>query len=528
MNELFQRPANYWLRHADRHKQSGDLIRAAVLQRHAVRAETGSDAARTQYALTLRQMHCYEASNREAFCVLAAHPEQADIYGLIGCNMLDMGLRCEGLDALDLYFRTSQTASMPWHDEACDYADLYDGRRLPDTRRQARMNGLFTIAARRIARGEMDGAQRALVRLRRMRLRSAAPQLELLEAAYCLKQGKPSECCRHVERAVSARPLRCETLVSAAALAQQSGIRHSAYVLLMLAARIARTPADIRLVCHTAAALRMLFIAQALLKHHLRRHPKRLPLLYDLCVCSLKLGDFQSAQRYIHLCREIDPDDVPSEALFTRMMEYLPRSRPKDLRAAAKTLMFYGACSMEDASAYSAPLWDSLTDQGFEGLAQTLPKDEHLRKRLMFLLTLPVPWCMSLFAGLCRTMQPAHREAMLRQVLMQHPAETHSKRFALAQLQTPCVCWTRDRFLEVDPTRVSAPVPTFRQRRLTIIIHQLADHVGSAIIPQALAVVSRMPRWQQCRLIGLRSQAWMCLLHHCPLKLTSLSHHHTV
>ena len=520
MNELFQRPATYWLRHADRHKQSGDLIRAAVLQRHAVRAETGSDAARAQYALTLRHMHCYEASNREAFCVLAAHPDQTEIYGLIGCNMLDMGLRREGLDALDLYFRTSASASMPWHDEACDYADLYDGCRLPDTRRQARMNGLFTIAARRIARGEMEGAQRALARLRRMRLRSALPQLELLEAAYSLKQGDPAACCEHVERAVSARPPRCETLVSAAALAQQSGMRRSAYVLLLLAARIARTPADIRLLCHTAEALRMLFIAQGLLRHHLRRHPRRLPLLYDLCVCSLKLGDLQAAQRTINLCRDIDPDDVPSETLFTRVTEELTPSSPEDLRVAAKTLMFYGSCTMGDISDYSAPLWDAFVDQGFEIMAQTLPKDEHLRKRLMFLLTLPVPWCMSLFAGLCRAMPPACREAMLRQVLMQHPAETPSKRFALSQLQTPCVCWTRDRFLEVDPARVSAPVPTFRQRRLTIIIHQLAAHAGSAVIPWALATVSRMQRRQQCRLIALRSQAWKYLLHLCPLILT--------
>ena len=50
MNELFQRPANYWLRHADRHRQSGDLVRAAVLQRHAVHAQPDSEAAHAQYA----------------------------------------------------------------------------------------------------------------------------------------------------------------------------------------------------------------------------------------------------------------------------------------------------------------------------------------------------------------------------------------------------------------------------------------------------------------------------------------------
>ena len=507
MNESFQRPANYWLRHADRHKQSGDLIRAAVLQRHAVHAETGSDAARIQYALTLRQMHCYEASNREAFRVLAQQPEQTELYGLIGCNMLALGLRREGLDALDLYFRTTATASMPWHDDACDLADLYD-RPFPVKRRQARMNGLFSIAARRIARGELTGAQRALARLRRMRIRSDAPRMALLEAAYSLKQGQKGECLRHIEHALAAQPPRCEVLASAAALTNQARLRRPAYLLMMLAARFARTPADIRIVCHTAASIHMLFIAQAMLRLHLRRHPRRLPLLYDLCVCALKTGNHREALRCIHLCREIDPDDVPSEALFALITERLPGSSPAGLRKAARPVMFYGSCSAEEAHAFSEPLWDAFSEQGFEGLAQTIPKDEHLRKRMMFLLTLPVPWVMSLFAGLCYAMTPADRDASLREVLMQHPAETSSKRFALMQLQTPCICWTRDRFLQADPTRMSAPVPTFRQRRLTIFIHRLAAVLGSAFIPWALGIISRMPPQLHNRIIGDRQKVW--------------------
>ena len=97
--DTFQRPANYWLRRAERCKQSGDLIRAAVLERHAVRAEPDSDAARMSYAFTLRQLHCYEASNREAFAALAHNPDRTALFGLIGQNMFNLSMREAGIDA---------------------------------------------------------------------------------------------------------------------------------------------------------------------------------------------------------------------------------------------------------------------------------------------------------------------------------------------------------------------------------------------------------------------------------------------
>ena len=73
-HDAFQRPAVYWLKRAERQKQTGNLLRAAVLERHALRADESSDEAWESYVLTLRQLNCYEASNREAFAALAHSP----------------------------------------------------------------------------------------------------------------------------------------------------------------------------------------------------------------------------------------------------------------------------------------------------------------------------------------------------------------------------------------------------------------------------------------------------------------------
>jgi len=512
MNELFQRPANYWLRHADRHKQSGDLIRAAVLQRHAMRAEPGSDAARMQYALTLHQLHCYEASSREAFRALAAHPDQAELYGLIGCNMLAIGQRKEGLDALGYYMHMSPTASAPWHDEACDLAEAYDYP-FHEKKRQARLNGLLQMAARRIARGDLDGAGHALKRAQKTPYRGMHAQRELVLAVYWLHRGKPELCTLHLQHALEKDFFDIPTLTSAAVLSCRMDAQRPARMLMVRAATLAATPAEMQLVCHTAASLNMVFIAYAMLKRVLHRSADRCPILYDLCVCALKMGRLQEAARHIHLCREIDPDDVPSETLFARVMVWEQQGvTPQALCKAAQNVSFYGACTFEEMNAYAQPFWEA-AEEGPQGLADAILQDDRLRRRLLFIQTLPVEWPLMLLDGVCRHLPQTEREALLREVLMQHPAESAAKRYAMQTLHrmgvpAPYTCWTGDRLLLVDPDKLFAPVPTFRQRFLTRFIHKLARQYGEEMTPWVLEVVSRMPHAQQCRLISDHWKVW--------------------
>ena len=511
MTELFQRPANYWLRHADRHKQSGDLVRAAVLQRHATHAEPHSDAARMQYALTLRELHCYEASNREAFRALAVHPDQTELYGLIGCNLIALGQRKQGLDALDLYMRTA-AASAPWHDECCD---LYDAYNYPfdSNKRRARLEGLLKMAAQRIARSDLDGAARALKRAQKPPYQGRNARRDLMLALYWMRRGNPDKCVLYMQHALENDFFNVPHLSSAAVLSFRMGSKQAARMLMMRSAALARTPAEEQLVCYTAAELGMVFIAHAMLKRALGRRADRCPLLYDLCVCCLKMGRLKEAAQHIHLCREIDPEDVPSAFLFARVMDWEQQAiRPSKLRKAAQNVSFYGSCTQEELSAAVQPFWQT-SEEGPKALADAIRQDDRLRRRLLFLQTLPVEWPLMLLDSACRHLPPEESEALLREVLMQHPADSAAKRYAMQTLHRmgvpgPYTVWTHERFWLMDPERLAAPEPSFRQRFLTRFLHKLSSEYGQEIILWALETVSAMPRAKQLRLIGDHWKVW--------------------
>ena len=99
-----------------------------MLFRHAARLEPTSQEARLSYAGALRDLHCYEASNREAFAALAQDPGQFSAYGLIGRNMLSLGMRQEAMDCFALYMGGShlQSDGLPdWDDEVYELEDAY-------------------------------------------------------------------------------------------------------------------------------------------------------------------------------------------------------------------------------------------------------------------------------------------------------------------------------------------------------------------------------------------------------------------
>lgn len=530
-NELFQRPAHYWLRHAERYRQTGDLTRAAVLQRHAVRAEPGSDAARMSYALTLRDLHCYEASNREAFAALAAHPDQTVFYGLIGQNMLAMGLRSEGIDALNLYLSHPLDFFPPWHDNACDLAEAYD-LPFPDRRRHARLEGLLRTAARRIARGDQEGAQRALRRSQQKPFRVPMARRNLLWAALKQQKGDPDRCLAHVLKAVERKPLSPEVYASSATLMMHAGAPKVAGLLLYQAALLSKTPSQEQLVCLASDALHMPHIAQGMLSRSLRLRPHRFPACYNLCVCLLKLGRLADASRLIHLCREIDPDDPPAEMLFQRVMQWEDQqASPAEVRKAARTLSYYGSCSSADLADLTAPLWP-LVQNGLEPLADAVQAEEHIRRRLLFLLTLPLEWPALLLSQLSPLLPPAEREALLREVLMQHPGDLPGKRIAsllLGQMNAPkpYLSWSGDRVALMDPDKLRAPVPTFRQRFLTRRILQAKKLCESAVIPWAMKMLSALTHHQQLKLIAdpmhiwpmALAVRWRALNHQPPLRI---------
>ena len=512
--DIFQRPASYWLRRAERSKQNGDLIRAAVLERHAVRAEGGSMAARASYVLTLRQLHCYEASNREAFAALAQDPDQKELYGLIGMNLLAMGLKQEGVDALNTYLNEPITDGLPhWHDDAYDLACFYD--KPSQRKRRARLDGLLEIAASRIARGDRNGAQRALARSVKAPFHAPSARRDLLTALYLQKDGRDEQAVGYVRRALALRPWHAQNASTAACLLQAMGRHRQALTALWQAAIHARTPADELSVCMASDRLSCPQAALAMLERSLRHQADRYPVCYDLCICLLKLGRPEEAAQYVHLCREIDPDDIQGEILFRQMMRWQQNgTQPDTVAREARQLCWYGLLSPGTLNACAHPLIETL-ENGPDALAQALQQDNALRSRFLQLLATPAEWPGKLLYAVAEHLPAAEMEALLREVLLQSPGDTPGKRYAAALLHSmgakpPYGVWQNGRMAWMDPTRPPYEAPTFRSRILTLRLHQAGklcpdDH---GVIPWAMQIAHRLTKAQRRDLTADPARVW--------------------
>ena len=511
-NELFQRPASYWLRRAERLKQSGDLIRAAVLERHAVRAEPENDAARMSYAFTLRQLHCYEASNREAFAALAHDPSRTPLLGLIGQNMFNLGQRQTGLDAMNLYAARPPAVPPVWQDEAYDMADAYDYP-FQRSKRRARLRGLIRIATRRIAAGDLEAAARALGRASEPPFYAPSAQRDLTMAACFLRLGDRVRCVTCAQHAIALRPHDLKVRISAIMLMHSAGFRAKTRSMLLSAALAVRSPVDELLLLTACDEMRMPQIAWVMLSRSIARKADRFPTCYNLCVCLLRFGRLAHAMRYIHLCREIDPDDVQGEILFNRLIALEQQQpTPAQVRKAAASFSWYGLLSQVEVAACAEPLWPVI-GEGTQTLADTLLADERLRRRLLYLLALPLEWPPMLLASLEPVMPREDLITLLRETLMQHPGATLGKKYAVAMLQhlgvePPYLTWTDDRLGMMDPTRVAQGSPTFLQRILTLRIRQAAKLGSRDLIPWAMTLVTRMTKAERRELINDHMHIW--------------------
>ena len=515
-HDSFQRPASYWLKRAERCHQSGDLLRAAVLERHALRADQSSEAASVSYVLTLRQLSCYEASSREAFAALARNPENKTLLGLVGQNMLSLGLRDAGLDALNIYLSQPLPDFPPsWHEDACELYDLtFEASEDPPRRRKARHDGLLELAARHMAKGDMEGAKRALERCSRAPYQGKSAKRELLWTLYHLKSGSP-ECFDHLMNAVSTRPYSAQVRASAAGALWKMGLKKPAYTELLTAARLASSPADMVSVLLSADELDAVHLASGMLRRMHRRMPNRCPVLYNLCVCLLRLGRLEEASRLIHQCREIDPDDVASELLFgsVRAMQEQAFSA-ESVKAAAKELSWYGIFSSAELNRMVAPIMEAV-EAGPEAFAGQLCSDLRLRRRFLLLLTLPMEWPARLLYAVSETLPRDECEVLMREVLLQHPSPSAAKLCAVSALRSlgvppPYAAWQAGRIAWIDPTREPAGSAPFRTRLITLRIHRAqklcAGDRGIAL--WCMEAVHRMTKNQRSRVIADPLHVW--------------------
>lgn len=517
MNETFQRPANYWLRRAEKIKQGGDLIRAAVLQRHALRAEPDSDAACMGYALTLRQLGCYEASSREAFHALAQNPQRTPLFGIVGQNMLDLALRQEGLDAMNLYLSNPPDIPPVWQDEAYDRMDECERDHLP--RRRARLEGLLHIAARRAMTGDLENADRALRRAEKKPYRRPNARRELIHSMVSERSGRLDDSLQYARRALHMQPRNAQLVASCASMMWSLNMRREARTALWHAAMVASTPADELTVCLIADQMNAPQAAHAMLRRTLKYSPHRAPACMDMSACLLRMGRLEDALRYAHLAREIDPDDVPAEVFFTRLTRLSEaQPTPDEVRRAAPGFSYYGAMSQAELSESLAPLMALLTDDARQ-LADAIAQDDHLRRRFLYAQTLPMDWPAALLSAVAPHLPADVLEPLLREVLLQSPRQTLSKRYAasmLASMQVapPYLTWQDGCIGWVDPTRPPPESPTFRQRVMTMRIRQARRlcPIDSGIVPFCLRIVTRMNAGQRRQLINDTLHIWPAAL----------------
>lgn len=513
--DAFDRPMDYWLRRADRCRQTGDLRRASVLLRHAARLAPASHEAGLQYAEGLRELNCYEASSREAFSALASGPEHFALYGLIGRNMLSLGYRQEAMDAFALYMAGSRLHPdelPPWDDEVYDLEEMFYE---PPRRRRARLDSLLDIAGSRISCGDFENARRALRRAARPPFPRKQARRDSLAAMY-------HECLNHQDaalffarRSLRAAPRHPCIAASAACLFHRLDRPREAGLALLRAAACSRFASEELLVCVAAEQLRLLPIARRMLQRTLRRTPNRLPACYNLCVCHLKAGELETASGYIHLCRELDPDDLLVESLFSRVVGWQEEGADSAAVAeAARELPFYGVVLGGDLKSTLLPLAQALSE-GLASFAARLQKDPKLYRRFLAALTLPVSAVERLLPRVCEALPREFCERLLREILTVDPRDGDAKRFAVSRLAAlgaspPYLVWYEGRLASIDPAMLPIRTPTLLNRLLTLRIRQAErlNEKGGGLIPYALLLVSRMNRRQRLDLAGDLAGVW--------------------
>ena len=221
--------------------------------------------------------------------------------------------------------------------------------------------------------------------------------------------------------------------------------------------------------------------------------------------------------RRIHLCREIDPDDIQGEILFSHLLS-LEEEHPSPARVREASLSFswYGVLTQTEMAACAEPVWPVIRD-GAQAVSNALCSDDRFRRRFLYLLALPLEWPPMLLASLEHVMPRDELVALLRETLLQHPGATLGKKYAAAMLKDlgvppPYLTWTDSRLGMIDPTRAQQPTPTFVQRRTAARVRQAAKLANRNLIPWAFSLIGRMNRSQRRDLFNDHFHVWPAAL----------------
>lgn len=514
----------YWLRRAQQHRKRGEHHRAAALLRHAVSLEPESGALLMEYAQALRDMSCFEASNREAFHALALEPEGFLPYHLIGRNMLSLGREQEAADAFAHYLQRIHLIpwdALPWEDEGEDLETLLDA---PLRRGTARYDALIHIASLRLVRGDLMDASTALRRAGRSA--AADSRLDALYAMLYQALDQPENALSHALRSAHENPRHAPTLCALASVHAQIHRRDLAAAALMAAAPYCHFPHEEQLFCFTASALHMENFALDMLRFSRNKNPDRLPTLYNLAVALLRRGDTAEALAHLHRCRDLDPDDLTAQYALTLVTDWLENEdTPDGLRKKARQLAFYPFLPAAAEQLLLTQLADAL-NLGVESFAAALLQDASLKRTFLYALTLPTGSLGRLLYPIASAMaqtDPDAAQRLLRAVLVQNTPDAEVKRHALLALsqmdsEPPYVIWQNGRIMQAAPQPSTQPPITVTQRLVFKRIRAAVRIVHSKDVAiHALTLLARMSRRTRYAFAADPAHVWPSALarHFC-------------
>jgi tetratricopeptide (TPR) repeat protein len=489
-----QRTSAYWAGRALRHRREGDRRRAAALLRHAVALSPADGGLRMAYARALREMECYEASNRAAFGALVLEPRRYAAYGVIGSNMLALGHQQEAMDAFSRYLLAVRRAGgEPEFDAELDELERTETTQPHlHTRHETQLD----IAGRRLGRGDLPAAQRALARA--APARGLSDRYDSLRALLLDAQGDQRGALRSAERACRLNPASCRARCMLAGVYANAGKRVKAASALLRAALSCATAQDEQLLCYTAVGLHFPEIALCALRRATRQSPDRLPALFDMGITMLRLGRMDAAGPLLNRCRDLDPDDVPARFTLRTIDKWAELLlTPAQVRWAARALPFYPHLSPAGHSDCLSQLAQALSD-GVERFCERLTEDPALYGLLLYELGGPEPGLARLLPVIAARLPRAFAERLLREVLVLHTPDDHVKRHAAAGLlaigaKAPYVVWHAGRIAEIDPSVQSRRGGSFSR---VMLVRRMADIHRKAQDPRlmthALRLIHRM------------------------------------
>ncbi|MDD3212803.1 MAG: tetratricopeptide repeat protein [Eubacteriales bacterium] len=448
-----QRSPAYWVGRADRHRRQGNRRRAAALLRHALTLSPADSELRMEYARTLQEMECYEASNRAAFGALTLNPRRYACYGLIGRNMLALGYEQEAMDAFSRYlWAVKRDGAAPEYDEELDELEEAESER---TRFQSRYETQLNIAGRRLATGDFARVERALNRAKPAQ--TFDERYDSLRSLLLQAQGDARGAVRSAKRACRKVPSSPRARCALAGAYSLAGKRARSASALLAAALYCRSTQDEQLFCYSAVSLGFPELALCVLRRALKQSPDRLPAIFNTSVIMLKLGRIADAEPLIHRCRDLDPTDIPARCTSRTIEQWrVLELTPHQVSYAAKALPFYPLLSPAERNDCMAQLAKALA-AGTEKFCARLQEDPYLYNLFLFELGDPEHQLGRLIPMVMPHLPNDFAERLLRETLVQQTPDDDVKRYAAAALmklgaKPPFVVWHAGRIAEIDPS----------------------------------------------------------------------------